>query len=66
MRNFGVLAMTIVLAACATADPVQPIAKVQNAAYRVEDQAQKPPSAKPGEDGAQAGASKPVRIFWFF
>ena len=66
MRNFGVLAMITVLAACASADPVQPIAKVQNAVYRVEDQTQKPPSAKPGEGSAQAGTSKPVRIFWFF
>lgn len=66
MRNFCVLAVTAVLAACATAAPVQPIANVQNVVYRVEDPAQKPVSAKPAEDSAPAGTSKPVHIYWFF
>ena len=66
MRDFCVLTMFVVLAACASANPVQPIAKVQNVVYRVEDQAQKPTSAKPDEGSAQAGMSKPMHIFWFF
>ena len=64
MRNFCVLTVFVVLAACASAEPVQPLVKVQNVVYRVEDQAQKPTSAK--SDEAPAGASKPVHIYWFF
>jgi hypothetical protein len=56
----------VVLAACASANPVQPIAKVQNVVYRVDDQAQKPASAKPDEGSAPAGTSKPMHIYWFF
>ena len=66
MRNLCVLTTFVVLAACASANPVQPIAKVQNVVYRVDDQAQKPPSAKPDEGSAPAGTSKPMHIYWFF
>jgi hypothetical protein len=66
MRNFCVLTTFVVLAACASANPVQPIARVQNVVYRVDDQAQKPASAKPDEGSAQAGTSKPMHIYWFF
>ncbi len=66
MRNFCVLTMFVVLAACASANQDQPIAKVQNVVYRVEDQAQKPASAKPDEGSAPAGMSKPMHIYWFF
>jgi hypothetical protein len=65
MRNLCVLTTFVVLAACASANPVQPIAKVQNVVYRVDDQAQKPAS-KPDEGSAQAGTSKPMHIYWFF
>jgi hypothetical protein len=66
MRNLCVLTTFVVLAACASANPVQPIAKVQNVVYRVDDQAQKPASAKPDEGSAPAGTSKPMHIYWFF
>jgi hypothetical protein len=66
MRNFCVLAVVAVLAACASANPVLPIAKVQDVVYRAEDQTQKPPSAKPDEASVPAGTSKPVHIYWFF
>ena len=66
MRNFCVLTMFVAVAACASANPVQPVAKVQNVVYRVEDPAQKPTPAKSDEGGAQAGTSKPMHIYWFF
>jgi len=66
MRNLCVLTTFVVLAACASANPVQPIAKVQNVVYRVDDQAQKPAAAKPDEGSAPAGTSKPMHIYWFF
>jgi len=66
MRNFCVLTLFVALAACASANPVQPLARVQNVVYRVEDPTQKPVSAKPDETGAPAGSSKPVHIYWFF
>jgi len=66
MRNFCVLAVVVFLAACASANSVQPIARVQNVVYRVDDQAQKPASAKPDEGSGAAGTSKPVHIYWFF
>lgn len=66
MRNFCVLGTIVVLAACASANPVQPIAKIQNVVYRVEDQAvQKPISAKPAEAATADGTSKPVHVYWF-
>jgi hypothetical protein len=65
MRNLCVLTVLVVLAACASANPVQPIAKIQNVVYRIEDRAG-PTSAKPDDANAVAGASKPVHVYWFF
>jgi hypothetical protein len=69
MRSFCMLAMMVVLSACASTASDPPVAKFQNAVYRVGDQAaQMPTSAKsseaPPEVGMQ-GPSKPVHIYWF-
>ena len=69
MRSFCILALMVVLSACASTPSDQPIAKFQNAVYRVGDQpGPTPASAKPEEakpaDGMQH-ASKPVHLYWF-
>jgi len=66
MRNLCVLGVMVVLSACASANPDPPIAKLQNAAYRVGDQtAPMPTSAKADEAGAAIGSSKPIHLYWF-
>ena len=69
MRSFCILALMVVLSACASTQSDEPIAKFQNAVYHPGDQAAPTPAsakseeAKPG-DATQA-ASKPVRLYWF-
>jgi hypothetical protein len=69
MRGFCMLAVMVVLSACASTASDQPLAKFQNAVYRVGDQtAQMPKSAKPSEAPPEVGMqvpSKPVHIYWF-
>lgn len=69
MRSFCMLAMMVVLSACASTASDQPLAKFQNAVYRVGDQAaQMPTSAKPDEARPEVGmqaTSKPVHLYWF-
>jgi hypothetical protein len=70
MRGFCILALMVALSACAsTTASDQPLAKFQNAVYRVGEQpAPMPASAKSEEakpaDGMQA-PSKPMHIYWF-
>jgi len=69
MRSFCILALMAVLSACASTPSDQPIAKFQNAVYRVGDQpattsaTAKSEEAKPA-DGMKA-ASKPMHFYWF-
>ena len=50
MRSFCMLPVMVVLSACASTDSDHPIAKFQNAVYRVGDEpAQMPASPKSGE-----------------
>jgi hypothetical protein len=64
MRSFYMLPVMVVLSACASTDSDHPIAKFQNAVYRVGDQpAQMPGSAKSGEArpaGSVQAPSKPM------
>jgi hypothetical protein len=77
MRNVSVVAVMVVLSACASAAPPdESTAKFQNAVYRVGDQpAQMPASAKPGE--ARPAEARPAVdmqapsklmhvYYWFF
>ena len=69
MRSFCILALMVVLSGCASTPSDEPIAKFQNAVYRVGDQpAPMPASAKSEEakpaDGMQA-PSKPLHLYWF-
>jgi hypothetical protein len=69
MRGFCILALMVVLSACASTQSDEPIAKFQNAVYRVGDQpAPMPASAKSEEarpaDGMQA-PTKPIHLYWF-
>jgi hypothetical protein len=63
------LAGMVVLSACTSTASDQPIAKFQNAVYRVGDQAaQMSTSAKPSEAPPEVGMqvpSKPAHIYWF-
>ena len=69
MRSFCTLAVMVVLSACASTPPDQPLARFQNAVYRVGDQAaQTPISAKPDDaqpEGGMQAPSKPVHLYWF-
>jgi hypothetical protein len=69
MRSFCTLAVMVVLSACASTPSDQPLAKFQNAVYRVGDQAtQMPTSAKPDEARTEVGMqapSKPAHLYWF-
>lgn len=69
MRGFCILTLMVVLSACASTPSDEPIARFQNAVYRVGDQAAPmPASAKSEEakpaDGMQA-PSKPMHLYWF-
>lgn len=56
MRKVSMVAVMVVLTACASAAPPdEPIAKVRNAVYRVSDQAGPMPASE------ERGEAKPVR-----
>jgi len=66
MHRVCVLGGMVVLCACASAQPDQPIAKLQDVVYRVGDQpAQVTTSAKAEEASAALGTSKPMHVYWF-
>ena len=65
MHKFCVLAVIVVLAACASANPVQPIAKVQNVVYRVGDPPAQVSTSAKAEEASAALGTKPMHVYWF-
>ena len=70
MRGLCILPLMVVLSACASmAASEQPLAKVQNAVYRVEDKPAPTPASAKSEEAKPANAtqasSKPVHLYWF-
>jgi hypothetical protein len=68
MRILAGLAFAVALSACASTDPVQPVAMLQNSVYVVGDQSA---TVKPMETPAaaveeKADVSALKRLYWFF